>query len=221
MVKAFSEFNGAVHFGGVNIGVAAASIGIKIDRGVIPLSKADEMFCNRRLIGQIILGNRNDAEGQQLLVKDTDHVVSGAFDIKKFQCSKKQIGVTASFSIEDIDIAELAGFASGTGRLVVSEVGEIPEPEKAEKNAADAVPGTLKAEGPWRNHPLDELFDPKKAVRKALAKAGINTVGELADYSASEKRLTDIDDIGPGKAQEIEDVMLEFWRSNPDADAQK
>ena len=48
--------------------------------------------------------------------------------------------------------------------------------------------------------------------------AGIDTVGQLADYSASEKRLTDVAGIGPGKAQAIEDRLLEFWQDNPHAE---
>lgn len=73
------------------------------------------------------------------------------------------------------------------------------------------------ASAAWRETSLDELFDPAKTLRKALAEAGLDTVGQLADYSATEKRLTDIPGIGPGKAQEIEDRMMSFWEDNQDS----
>lgn len=69
----------------------------------------------------------------------------------------------------------------------------------------------------WRSVPLDSLFDPKKTTCKALAEAGIRTVGELTDYTGADKRLTDLPGIGPGKEQEIEDTMMNFWADNKDA----
>ena len=64
---------------------------------------------------------------------------------------------------------------------------------------------------------MSELFEG--ALLKSLKKAGITTVGELADYTSGEHgHLTEIEGIGPGKAAKIEDVMLQFWAENSDAD---
>lgn len=220
MAKHTSVFSGGVTFGGVSIGEATARLGIVIDRGVIPLNQADELFCERRLTGKVVLGRLDEANGQKKLIDDVDHQVQATFDVKGFRCSTDYISTGLTFSLKEIDIAELAKFSKGQGRLVIKEVAEIPEEEKAERRD-EHIPGTLRAEGPWRDVSLDTLFDPAKALRKALAAADINTIGELADYSASEKRLTDINGIGESKATEIEDQMVDFFADNPNCDKEE
>jgi hypothetical protein len=215
MVKAFDQFSGGVSFGGVSIGEKTARIGIRIDRGVVELQRADELFCDRRLTGHVVLGRKEDGNGQMTIAPDIDHKVEGVFDVKGFRCSIDHISIGVTFNLAEIDIAELAVFSKGEGRLVVTEASDIPEEEKDDE--PHHVPGTLRADGPWREESLDHLFDPKKATRKALKKAGINTVGELADYSASEKRLTDIEGVGDSKANEIEERMIQFWADNEEA----
>ena len=124
--KTFDEFNGGVKFGQVSIGHTTARLGVKIDRGVCDVSKADELFCNRRLIGQVVLGNHEDAAGQKKLV-ETDRTVKGVFDVKGFSVNASQIGLGLTFSLADIDISELAHFSAGAGRLLISEIGKIPD----------------------------------------------------------------------------------------------
>lgn len=211
-------FSGGVSFGGVSIGEKTARIGIRVDRGVMELNQADEYFCDRRLSGKVVLGRFDESTGQRKLVDDVDHEVASTFDVKGFRCSTDFITTGLTFSLNDIDITELARFSKGEGRLVINDVAEIPEEEKGERTTPDHVPGTLKADGPWKDYPLDKLFDPAKTVRKSLAEANINTVGDLANFTATpNKRLTDINGIGPGKAQEIEDTMMNFWADNKDA----
>lgn len=218
MAKHLGMFSGGVTFGGVSIGETTARLGITVDRGVLELSRADEFFCNRRLTGKVVLGSFDSSNGQRKLIDDVDHQVAATFDVKGFRCSTESIAAGLTFSLKEIDIAELAKFSKGQGRLFIDDAAEIPKEEKPSRLPPDHVPGTLKADGPWRDESLDNLFDPNKTVRKALANAGIDTVGQLADYSASERRLTDIDGIGPGKAQEIEDRLLSFWEDNSDVE---
>lgn len=205
-----------VSFGGVSIGEKTARLGVNCDREVLDIDRADEAFCDRRLSGSVVLGHTADAPGQAVLFDDTDHVVRGVFDVKGFRVSSAKIGTGLTFSLNDIDVAELAKFSSGTGRLLVDEIADIPEDE--EKAIAQHVPGTLRSEGPWRDVSLDTLFDPKQVIRKSLAAANINTVGELADYTASDQRLTDIEGIGETKAAAIEDRMVDFFADNPNAE---
>lgn len=132
--KTFNEFNAGVKFGQVSIGHTTARLGVKIERGVCDVSKADELFCNRRLVGQVVLGNHEDAAGQKTLV-ETDRTVQGVFDVKGFSVNASQIGLGLTFSLADIDISELAHFSAGAGRLVIREIGAIPEDGKPD--AAD------------------------------------------------------------------------------------
>lgn len=201
-----------VTFGGVSIGEKTARIGISVHRDWLSLDQCDKLFCERRLNGAVALGHADDAAGQAKLWDDADHQISTAFDIKGFRVGTDSVATGLTMNLNEIDIAELAKFSKGVGRLAVYEVTDIPQEDK---ERPDHVPGTLKADGPWKDVSLDELFDPAKKIRKALAAAGIDTVGHLANYSATEKRLHDLKDIGPAAAQEIEDRLLEFWADNP------
>lgn len=60
---------------------------------------------------------------------------------------------------------------------------------------------------------LRTLFDG--GVLKSLTEAKLLTVGDLAAWSRSQQ-LADIPGIGPGKAEKIEDRMIQFWADNPE-----
>lgn len=208
-----------VSFGGVSIGDATARLGIKIDRSVCNITTADDTFCGHRLSGRVVLGGGDDSPGQGKLVDDLDHVVDGVFDVKRFGANAKEISTGLTFSLADVDVRELAKFSKGSGRLIINVVAELPEDTGGDEEADDdETPDTLKAEGPWRNVPLDTMFHG--ALLRSLKQAGLATVGKLADYTATNQRLTDIDGIGEGKATQIEEAMMRFWEANPDADRQ-
>ena len=56
-----------VQFGNVSIGAENARLGVKIDRGVMDLDKADECLCGKRLTGRIEVCPPGAQEGQQAL----------------------------------------------------------------------------------------------------------------------------------------------------------
>jgi hypothetical protein len=216
MASRGSEFDVPVEFGGVSIGEATARLGVKIDRSVCNVVTADEIFCGHRLTGRVVLGN-GDNEGQGRLIEDLDESVDGVFDVKRFSANQKAISTGLTFSLADIDIGQLARFSKGTGRLIVEQVAELPEDaDDDDDGLSDEAPGTLRANGPWRDVSLGTLFHG--ALLKSLNKADLETVGDLADFTASDKRLTDLEGIGEGKAAQIEERMLQFWRDNPSAD---
>ena len=66
----------------------------------------------------------------------------------------------------------------------------------------------------WKNVPVDTLGLPAGIVA-ALAEADIDTLGKIADYSASGRRLTDIANIGTAKAEKIEAACEAYWKRNP------
>lgn len=203
-----------VEFGGVSIGLATARLGIKIDRSVLNIVAADEIFCGHRLSGRVIKGRSGDSPGQMGLVDDIDEYLDAIFDVKNMSVTASAIGTGFTFSRADVDIETLSKMAKGSGRLVIRDVGDIPEEEKSEKESQEA-PGTLKSEGPWANYPMSKLFSG--SLLKSLTDVGINTVGQLADYTKADKPLTDLAGIGPGKAEKIENRMLQFWKDNPDS----
>lgn len=71
------------------------------------------------------------------------------------------------------------------------------------------------AEEAWRAMPLAEA-GIAGAMETKLAEADITTIGQLADFTASGCELTEIDGIGPAKAEEIADLLTEFWKKHPE-----
>lgn len=203
-----------VDFGTVSIGDSTSRIGVKVNRDNLNLDAANECFCGRRLTGVVIKGGADESAGQMHLFDGQFPTVNGKFDVKGFRVTPDQIAISLTFSLNDIDVAELAQFSKGKGRLRVDDIGMIPEDDDA--YAEDETPEALQADGPWRMVSLSELFHG--GLLKSLNNAGLQTVGDLSNYSASEKRLTDIEGIGPGKAEQIENRMLDFWAANPNAD---
>lgn len=204
-----------VDFGGVSIGDRTARVGVRFDRSAITLADADMAFCGHRLSGLVKLGGKNDGNGQQVMF-DKDLCLEGTFDCKRISADSKQISTGLTFALKDIDIAELAKLSKGSGRLIVLNVAELPD-DSDDDDADDdeelrRQPGELLSSGPWHDVELSTLFDGQPL--KSMKKAGIKTVGDLSDYTAADKRLTDLDGIGPGKAQAIEDRMLQFWEDN-------
>ncbi len=65
----------------------------------------------------------------------------------------------------------------------------------------------------WKSVPLSELGLTGK-LAESLAEAGLTTMGAIAEYTGSEKRLTDIDGIGPGKAEKVEQACEAYWAKN-------
>ncbi len=202
-----------VEFGGVSIGEATARLGLRISREQISLEEADDCLCGRRLECRVVLGHPDDAPGQQKLIDDADLCVGGSADVKRFGCSPDWITGGLTFSLQEIDVADLARFSKGRGRLAVSGIAAIPEDGGHKEPAEDEALGTLEAEGPWRAVGLERLF--AGATLKALLETGMSTLGELADYTASERRLTDIAGIGPQKAEVIDNRLVQFWMQNP------
>ena len=87
--------------------------------------------------------------------------------------------------------------ADGTGRLPFEE--------------GDQAGGTGEA---WRDVSVDEL-NLAGRLAAALVAAGLGTLGGLADYTAAEKRLTDIKGIGQAAAEKIEKKLDQWWEKNP------
>lgn len=203
-----------VEYGGVSIGAATARIGIKIDREVLNIVAADDIFCGHRLSGRLIKGRNGDSPGQQTLMDDADDFLDAIFDVKNMSVTADKIGTGFTFCRADVDTNTLSNMAKGSGRILIRDVRDIPDDEKPTTTRSEP-PGALKSEGPWATFPLSKLFDGP--LLKSLQNAGLNTVGELASYTKADKQLTDLKGVGPGKAEKIEARMIQFWQDNPDS----
>jgi len=77
----------------------------------------------------------------------------------------------------------------------------------------DGQPGPLEDES-WREVTLESLGMTETTIEQ-LAEVEILTIGDLAGWSASGKRLVDIAGIGPAKAETIERFLDDFWAAHP------
>lgn len=207
-----------VTFGGVGIGDATARIGVKIDRNDCNINMADDVFCGHRLSGQVLLGGTGDSPGQRRFVESDK--IEGVFDVKQLGINTNRIATGLTFNKKDVDMDIISRFAKGSGRLIIHEVGELPDDSPAhdeeDEDGDTTLPGSLKSEGPWREFALSELFEG--TILKSLRSKKLKTVGDLAEFTRDgEKSLTDIEGIGPGKEEKILNKLAEFWRDN-DAD---
>lgn len=209
-----------VEFGGVSIGKATLRLGLSIDRSKISLTQADKAFCGHRLSGKVLLGGSNDASGQgQLFDEDEyDGAVSGTFDVKKISVSEAQISTGLTFSLSDIDVSKIAKFSKGSGRLLVDDVQEIPHDAPDEEHDEDDEPkhepGSLKFECDPEMVGLAKIFKGNKKIIKAFADAGIETVKDMGEYTATGKKIADIKGMGPGFGKIVEDTMVNFYSDN-------
>lgn len=213
-----AALNVPVSFGGVNLGQETASIGIKIDRKHLTLNTADKAFSGHRLIGRIILGHFDDGPdtaNNQASMFDSDCSVDGAFDVKRFGVNSVYFATGLTFSLADVDIEDLSHFSKGTGRLIVEEIADLPEPEPEKKTPKS---WQLKFTGKWAEVRMDEIFKPDSQITKGFDAKNIQTVGDLVKWQSDERnQLVDLPGVGPAKVQEIEDTMMVFWADNPEA----
>ena len=208
----------ACEFGSVGIGDGIARLPCRFSRSVLTIDTADKCLCGKRLVGRVLILPADSDPGQTYLDgMDITHELKGSFDVKRFGVSLKNITASLSFSIASIDIAELASFASRTGRLVVDLLQDIPtdSPKKSK-----TLPGqtNLVTNEPWRKFPIIELGLPAGII-KALAAKDIETIGALSDFTSGDKPLTWIPGVGPGASSKIEEAMMRFWESNPQTDS--
>ena len=156
--KRAAEENLVVAFQGVSFGDKTARVGVKIDREIMAVGDADELFCDRRLEGQIVLGHTEDAATQKELF-EAAHKVNGVFDVKGYRVTAKDITIGLTFSVGEIDRGELASFAKSGGRLLIFSHEEIPD----EPPHSDTPPDSPAAAGAADDGEDDDADDEEFA----------------------------------------------------------
>lgn len=62
----------------------------------------------------------------------------------------------------------------------------------------------------WRDTSVESLGLPETTC-ELLREAGLNCVGDIADFTSDDHMLTDVPGIGPAKAERIEKALDAFW----------
>lgn len=136
-----SIVNVPVDFGGVSIGESTARLGVKISRTHLNLVAADEIFCGHRLTGRVLLGGSDDDQYQMTMFRDGEIAIDGSFDVKGIRVTADEMSTGLTFSLADIDVAILARFSKGKGRVIVSHVADISADASDDDDESDMSEG--------------------------------------------------------------------------------
>lgn len=124
-----------VAFGGFSAGKTTARLGVAIGISDFGVDSPDEAvglawrcFAGHRLTGRIVLGNGGAPNGQKELIDDLHEEVSATFDVKHIGANASVVSLGLAFSIEDVDVKQILGFAKRSGRMIVETVAALPEP---------------------------------------------------------------------------------------------
>ncbi len=168
-------------------------------------------------------------ETTQTTDAETDHVLAERLKIIRL----KQAGIDEASKIV-YDLKERLKEAKDVREGRVLDLGDFirdgslplfPDPEnpKSPRDQGSEIRNP-KSDESWRTIHLSELTDPiiKPAVLAKLANAGIETIGEMADKTASDKfDLTDVQGIGDKAAEDIHAALEAFWARWKDQQAQR
>ena len=132
-----------VSFGSVSSGKKTCRVGITVQRDFLKLPMADKTLCDRRLTVTIVANATGDQPGQGRLDGMDDNLeLCGVADVKGFAVHATTIGFGLTFNKQELRAAftktgvQFADFAAREGRLMVAEIGDIPEEDK-EADAPD------------------------------------------------------------------------------------
>ncbi len=114
-----------LELGKASIGKESASLGFKVNREKIDLTKAEQFFCGARLKLQINL----DHDADQAKFECMDEAMEGekiesVVDVKRFSVSPDEITGTLSFVKGEIDTHRLADFAQRTVQVTAERIGD-------------------------------------------------------------------------------------------------
>lgn len=217
--KAVVVLDVAVEFSGISIGQSTVRIGAKFNREHLDIDRADEAFCERRLVGAIQKGGSDDAGGQSTFIPDVHERIEGAFDVKGFSVKEKTISAGFTFSLKDVDIERLSHFANKIGRIIVNEINLIPQDapayddEEESEVEAEADP-SLAVEGDPMKTKITELFEGRDL--KALQAGGVKTVADFVRLNKDEFWIDNLPGCGPVMKERIADRMVQYWSMNPE-----
>jgi hypothetical protein len=119
-----------VKYGDLSVGDGTCRIGLTAFRDKLTLKIADEKLCGKRLIGCISCApGNNNPEQSPMPGMDADVEIAAAFDVKRVNFTIKTITFGLTFAIASLKVEDLVGFAKRAGKLVVTQIQDIPKNE--------------------------------------------------------------------------------------------
>jgi hypothetical protein len=223
-----SRYELGVSFGNVSIGDGTARLGIKLDREQVELETAEELFCGRRLTGQVVVVAADEDPNQKHLFKGDKPEIEATFDVKRFSMGPKDITTGLTFSIGDVDVETLSHFAKRKGELRIASVSKLEDAsddfddddadtEELAEDERDAAHGKDTDANGWRRRDVSHLGAPDR-VTNALRTAGVKTLGKLSDTmnKGGVWWHHELKGVGEKAAEQIGDLFAEFWSRHPE-----
>lgn len=208
-----------VAFGSVSIQKTTVRLPISIVRKVMGLVMCDFLFTDRQLTGKVVLCHSEDANGQKTLYDDMDHEVGGVFDVKGYRATSSEFKSSLTFPLKEIDVAELARLAAGSGRLVITKVAHIPEDSAAQQEeeyeADDFGDAEAESTARWRNESMKVIGCPPGLLQR-LEQNHIETLGDMADFLSTGRAITSLGGLGPTTANRLLRLWREFGKTHPE-----
>lgn len=119
--------------------------------------------------------------------------------------------------VYEAEVESLLSYINGLSQQYPLFDRQQPAGEPAADGPDAAAPPA--PEESWRDVPISDLgpLGIPDGLLEALVEQGLHTIGLLADYTASDKRLTDLKGVGPAKAEKIEHALERFWAARKPA----
>jgi len=203
----------ACDFGNVAFsGGDAASVGIQFRKGKLTPTKAESILCGRRLDCKLkVVPNGDDPDQMEFEGMESAVTIEGSADAHSYSSRPDIVSSRLHFNKNNIAAGDFVQLARHAGRILIHGVGEIPE---AEKNKF--LPGQ-KTLGPWRDQSVDVLapYGVMPSILTYLGKAGLDTLGAIADHTKAGRTFIEIEGIGPKMAERLEKGLAGYWKDNP------
>jgi hypothetical protein len=203
-------------FNGAATGESPATAGDLVGEAVESISQRVESLAAAATGGELTADPRARLEKE--IQEQQIEVANLAVSHSRKQAEAKSVKKELDLAVEDLRDMEgrlergefslpFTGLAGEGGAGAAGSGGSAPLAGQLELPIEDNA---------WKSVPLSELGLTGK-LAESLTEAGLTTMGAIAEYTGSEKRLTDIAGIGPGKAEKVEQACEAYWVKNPRA----
>lgn len=129
-----------VKFGSVsNSGKKTARIGITIEKNMIDVERAEEMFCDSRLAVNLVCDPNDKGDKAQGKLDDISEIkITGIADVKGYRSNVDHFTIGLTFALAELNLdnlRQLNGIAGKGGSLKAERTGSASEASETKKAA--------------------------------------------------------------------------------------
>lgn len=207
-----------VKFGGVSFD-SGASVQVIFEKGTINARDVERLFCGHRLDAKLKAIKDGEDPKQMEFEGIEGHAGSaeGSCDVNGYSSTPDFWKTRFYFNLDQIDELEFLHLRKKSGRVIIRDLGAIPEDEESPQRSD--IPGQRKlldTDGPK----VEELgpYGIGPVVIDQLKEVGLKTITAIGEFTAKGKPLTDIVGIGAKKAQAIAEACEAYYKDHPESE---